>query len=605
MDNRTPRGRSGELRPATLRWLFLSAGVAVLLVVLDGAFGRQAAGWLFRYHGPGHEFIRRLFGQEAPQTIEWYLQQVHLHLFGLQVTFDLVIAWLLISLAAFPRWLCLVCLGMVGFGCVFLNGFDGLVLFDHSLVVDGAWRILQGQVPYRDFVFPAGLLLFVFQGMVFLVFGVSLVSMVIGAGILSAVGAWLAFGILHRLSQSNALGLTAALVTIACSVFQLSIPWHGDLAWLFVLGAVYLLVVAQQPLRPAPFLVGAGCCCALACLSKQNIGFAATILLGAMVWWEASRWKRLGWFMAGWMLIAGLFGLWLSCCSDVGQFLQYFFLLPLRTGRLSHVADVQGMSGAMWLPLIGSLVIVGCLVWQAIRTPTHDRSFTVRLAVALTLLQWFSLRTSAAQTAYASGVLLGLLYAHPHGSLDRTFWHEPRGTRFEGSLLVGLLACAVGYFLLLGTSRRIFNYAFLPWGARTYALKEPRLSPLRMDPFHGEALDEVIRYLKTRLPPHDTLLVFADATLLYGITGRTSTSPLLWFHHGVSYFPGDGMDERLCETVERERVKWVVLDERPQLSGRSSADHLRFFPQFRALLQREFVQAEKLKGHTVLVKAGR
>lgn len=60
---------------------------------------------------------------------------------------------------------------VVAFLLPYFAGRIGIIFFDHSIVIDGAWRILHGQVPYRDFSVPYGPLLFYLQALFFALCG--------------------------------------------------------------------------------------------------------------------------------------------------------------------------------------------------------------------------------------------------------------------------------------------------------------------------------------------------------------------------------------------------------------------------------------------------
>ena len=54
--------------------------------------------------------------------------------------------------------------------------FYGRIAFmplDHSLVFDGGWRILSGQIPFRDFTTPNAITPMLFQALFFKIFGVN------------------------------------------------------------------------------------------------------------------------------------------------------------------------------------------------------------------------------------------------------------------------------------------------------------------------------------------------------------------------------------------------------------------------------------------------
>ena len=61
---------------------------------------------------------------------------------------------------------------IIGALVVWNVGHRGIYLYDQSAVFDGAWRILQGQVLYRDFFTPYGPIVFFIQSLFFRLFGV-------------------------------------------------------------------------------------------------------------------------------------------------------------------------------------------------------------------------------------------------------------------------------------------------------------------------------------------------------------------------------------------------------------------------------------------------
>src|SRR5260370_1712675 len=65
------------------------------------------------------------------------------------------------------------------------SGHRGLFLLDHSIAFDGAWRILQGQVPYRDFYMAFPPLMFWIQAVFLRVAGLTFSSMVLSAAVVN------------------------------------------------------------------------------------------------------------------------------------------------------------------------------------------------------------------------------------------------------------------------------------------------------------------------------------------------------------------------------------------------------------------------------------
>src|ERR1700720_2674600 len=90
------------------------------------------------------------------------------------------------------RWLWPLCncaVAVFAFRLVWVCGHRGVFFQDQSMIFDGAWRLLQGQVPYRDVLFPFGPITFAIQAMFFKLFGVDFSTTVLSAAVLNAVAA--------------------------------------------------------------------------------------------------------------------------------------------------------------------------------------------------------------------------------------------------------------------------------------------------------------------------------------------------------------------------------------------------------------------------------
>jgi hypothetical protein len=87
--------------------------------------------------------------------------------------------------------------------------------------------------------------------------------------------------------------------------------------------------------------------------------------------------------------------------------------------------------------------------------------------------------------------------------------------------------------------------------------------------------------------------VFPDATMLYGLTGRPSPQPLLYFHPGQSYSVADqaALDRTIVVALERNRVRSVVL-ERASFMGTHKL--LAEFPQLDAWIAQNFELSEEI-----------
>ena len=92
---------------------------------------------------------------------------------------------------------------------VWIVGHRGIYLYDESTVFDGGWRILQGQVMYRDFYAPYGPVVYLLQSQFFRLMGVTFSSMVMAGAVVNAIAVTCVIWILRRLAPAPAHRLTA------------------------------------------------------------------------------------------------------------------------------------------------------------------------------------------------------------------------------------------------------------------------------------------------------------------------------------------------------------------------------------------------------------
>src|SRR4029079_3804459 len=81
---------------------------------------------------------------------------------------------------------------------------------DQSVVFDGGWRTLHGQVPIRDYVTPAGVPAFAVQAVFFAATGATWLSVCLHAALFDAVFVLASYALLRLVEVPVALALPAA-----------------------------------------------------------------------------------------------------------------------------------------------------------------------------------------------------------------------------------------------------------------------------------------------------------------------------------------------------------------------------------------------------------
>lgn len=238
----------------------------------------------------------------------------------------------------------------------FKSGERGFFPLDQSIMFDGAYRIMSGQVPYRDFVIPVGPMVFCLQALVFKLFGVSFASYLLGAAVVNVLATALSMFIVATLFPGKRFpSLIAGLLTATWFYPPYGSPNMEQTAFFFSLLGIACSVAAlchETLNRPVQaLLLGiAGSCAVLSFLSKQNAG-AFILPVYPLMFLAACRlkWRELlmttVWFSVGVVVTAGAFLIWLNYQSDPELFREHVFKIPgqegiarllTRRGRLIH-----------------------------------------------------------------------------------------------------------------------------------------------------------------------------------------------------------------------------------------------------------------------------
>ena len=518
-------------------------------------------------------------------------------------------------------------------------GCRGLFALDQSILFDGGYRVLGGQVPFRDFVAPVGPVSFWLQGALFAFFGVGWRGYVASAGLLDAVAAVLAFRLVRRSYPGERWApLLAAVGTGVWFLPPSGTPWLDAVAFLLVLLAL------EAGLRGgAPATAACGALTVAAFLTRQNAGLAGLPVLfaTAIAVFSARRIpdptrRFLQWtgaFALGAAAASAVFLIWLALAAEPGLFVRHVLEIPAEAGW-ERLAERPGrfvvtlLTGAGPRPLRGLLLLSVLPAPVALLAPHRRRRLVpIALTGGLFLTQNLFLATSNNQPEISlpfAGLLLALGGRLAWG-LARETGKEGAGTgERSGSRLlpravaatvalatVGLVATGVDTALSRRVHEGIGPKARFPgtlqvdrlealrWGRPT-VLREGwegrRGGPSTGTEVAATDVERLVELLRRRGEP---FFVFPDWTLLYGVLGLPSPQPLLWFHPGLTYPRGGdaGLDRWIVAELEDHGVTTVVLEE---VSWLGTERRLNDFPRLRSWLQRGFVEGRSIGPFRIL-----
>ena len=231
---------------------------------------------------------------------------------------------------------------------VIRSGSRGFLAFDQSILFDGGYRTLLGQVPYRDFYIPTGPVPFWLQALFFKLFSVNYAAYLFHAAAANAVAALLSYKWIRLLyPRSGPYAYLAGIITAFWFYPPFGTPWFEQTAFLcHLIASVLLFKGFQRHLvvsdagskrESLTLFASAGFMAGLSFLSKQNVGLLSVFACCALVLLASPvavrmRLRQCVALVAGLMACSLVFGAWLWRFSHPGHFWEFFFVIPSGEG---------------------------------------------------------------------------------------------------------------------------------------------------------------------------------------------------------------------------------------------------------------------------------
>lgn len=234
---------------------------------------------------------------------------------------------------------------------------------------EGAYRLYQGQLPYRDFGLPMGIGFWLMPALFFKLFGPSMLSL-IKAQVLLNILAGLSFrALLKRLNVPFGVRVASVLVFCLSYILINFWPWYNNTDILYGIIGINLLLGGLAPLPPDPdaggrsflYLLGAAFFIFLSFFTKQDGGFLMFATASAIALYNGlitRKWRAT-------LLFFGLF--FVIALVVILPFTRYSFGYWFNHGQPPHTArlsprDILGefLGASQWIKfyLLMTLLIV-------------------------------------------------------------------------------------------------------------------------------------------------------------------------------------------------------------------------------------------------------
>lgn len=480
--------------------------------------------------------------------------------------------------------LTLLC-GAAGFAATWQAGRIGYFPYDQSIVFDGAWRVVNGQVPWRDFVLPNGITPIVMQALAFELFGVSWASYVLHAAAVNAVAAGLVYVFMRELGHGRSVSFAVGLLTAATLYPPVGTPYlesHSLACSLLAIVCTYYAAVGPPRVWMSLAVPAA---LAAAALSKQIPAvFFLPLAFVLPALYSPQRGKAVAYMVAGFAATAAA-----SCLIAIAvgvsgvSFWQHYVSIPLGAGGrrtagfgvmfLSAIGDTSRS-----LPLTTTVLLAAVALFavrsaapRAVPSTTPPGTHTGGMLLFLSL--WIALSTwaFAALTNNATELGLGLLPAAA-GLAVAAALVVSAVSRTMPVLVAALLSVeAVSFHRAVNLPRTthemsLSNSGFSTWSADASVppvLKATGFTRWQVPQHYSSAarsFPELVEYVRRH---SENILITGDETIVYGLAGKPSVTPFLWFHPGLVWANDAAswrnMEDALIRNLDRYEVSKVVL----------------------------------------------
>lgn len=543
-------------------------------------------------------------------------------------------------------WLVVVSLLIFAYYINIKAGERGFLQSNQSFVFDGGYRIISGQIPYKDFIIPFGPITFWIQGIFFKLLGVNYLSFIYSASFFNVLATICSFAILKLFfPRQDLLSYIAGLLTAIWFYPPFGTTYPENTAFFFSLAALTFIIGAiinnPDSARSSLLVLISGCLASLSFISKQNVGLLILplyFLLITAAYLPDLRRVRNNYvvFSSGIILIFAVFYCWVALHSDLKTFLRYFFELPAKCGheRFSRIFSSPSRSFLafysgkrlnrmppmycvifMRISFLISLAVFFREIFDFIKIKKASKKLILAsiLCIYLVLFQNIFISTSLTESA-RDFPFLGLIFAIAVGSLFQLTAKEPLAGKAVNHktglinrnifnvILVTLLCLSSSYIAICGIRVALRQSAHVlcsgsgfPAYMKIDKLKNLRWGqPTRSEYYNLEVKEEdfvnLYEYLKAE---KKNIFIFPDFTIFYALLNVPSPQPILWFHRGQTYPEAydQNLDNWIVDDLIKNRVELVVLEEKYLFSQYLSLDD---FPRLKTFIQKNFVKTHQI-----------
>lgn len=527
------------------------------------------------------------------------------------------------------------------------------VLFDLAYVLENAYRISLGQVPYRDFPLPHAPLTFLIQAALIKLTGrvywhhIAYCAL-IGGG--ATVLTWrILLNLLRPMPYADLVAFVLSLPLIALGIYCVfPHPFYDPDSTFAVLLSLFLIQHFARPDSPLLGRLLAGLAVAIPVFIKQNVGlvfFALTcgaLLLLSIVHTVQKRPAGYGAILMGALMGLLTGALLIEATTGSGNYLHWT-LTYAASQRLPTLTDMLAIYRDQSLPIslaffvlgtfllwwgrtagwasVSAIVVVAPFLWPSVylllETDPSERADRLlnlwpALLIASLVIGVLRLRLKLQFSGLLPFIVVGTANA---AFMSQQLWGSTYGIWPLFFILVGCSLVSLPGLFELPFSRFTFTFSLFfsvsmliagasyVWSHERldYAkLSEGKLAQATIPELKGLAtrgrwmpdFEELAEYVEREIPREDAILMLPDEDLFYYTTGREPRFPVLQFDTTTNAY---SFEEALKLRRDPE-LRWLVVKREKQLDDDDINSALR---RLAKRLQPEFTRVKRLRNYDV------
>jgi hypothetical protein len=465
------------------------------------------------------------------------------------------------SSPASPRriWIDVLILGiLLVFNAILLvvKGTERFEFFDMSAFLDAGYRVSIGQVPYVDFYYTTGPVHLYMHALSFVLFGFTKIAVLVH---LCTVGL-AATAIVYAISRKHFGRLpSAGLAVLAIFSFYgpLCHPWYDQNASIFIFIGILFW---EFRWNKSPTLVSLSCgiLAALSFLTKSNVGLAGGLVLLSLVATQPRPVKQVAIYVAAGLLSLGV---WMLILRSPGNFVDQAFF-AYRAGE--RLLDFQRFYNSIRTSFNVLILLMG---WSIAILAGKNWMWANRSRlIFFSSLIFAGIFTNWTSSLPGNLVWLSLQFLYLFAlavDLDLTRFGR-NAAHFKRVIWLILITAWMGCTIIsVSRTHRLIAWSWNPAvEISDYEMQTASFKGWRCNAATGEGLDLAVEFIRTRIPPDESIMVFPDATVIYGLAGRESYRNVPFIFHTGHTTNGRWRDE--CrQHFLAEPPKWFVMHERP------------------------------------------